>query len=383
MNKNPDFLIIGAGSVGLPLACALADRGAKVTVIEQLPSAGRGQNRAAIGGVRATHSDPAKIRICTRSIRILQTMQSERGFDVDWLQGGYLFPVYDEGKELSLRKLLAIQKSHGLNIDWVDADAIFRLVPGINPRHLRGGTFSPGDGSASPLKVAEAFYALGRKAGVDFHFDESVEAADVADGRVNTVRTSIASYRPGTLIDASGSHARVIGALLGLDVPVFPDSHEAGITEPVERFFEPMVVDTRSDSESANYYFYQNKEGQVVFCITPEPKIPGVDIESTSAFLPLVIGRMVALLPRLRSLRVRRIWRGLYPMTPDGFPIVGRPREIDNVFLAVGMCGQGFMLGPGLGEILAEILIDGSHAHDDLLAQLSLYRSFSGEEVLK
>ena len=92
---------------------------------------------------------------------------------------------------------------------------------------------------------------------------------------------------------------------------------------------------------------------------------------------------MVMLYPRLRNIRVRRTWRGLYPMTPDGFPIVSFVKEVKNMLLVVGMCGQGFMLGPGLGELLAEILIDRSEDHNDILEQLTLYRSFEGEEVLK
>ncbi|HDT11447.1 MAG TPA: FAD-binding oxidoreductase, partial [bacterium] len=58
MMKNYDFLIIGAGSIGTPLAYYLARKGKKVCVLEKHASAGRGQNKAAIGGVRATHSDP-------------------------------------------------------------------------------------------------------------------------------------------------------------------------------------------------------------------------------------------------------------------------------------------------------------------------------------
>ena len=144
-----------------------------------------------------------------------------------------------------------------------------------------------------------------------------------------------------------------------------------------------MVVDLRTDDNSSNYYFYQNKEGQVVFCITPRPQIFGKDTDNTSVFLPLVVKRMLNLYPRLRNLRIRRTWRGLYPMTPDGFPIVGRTKEITNLFLAVGMCGQGFMLGPGLGKIISELICDNSTDYDFILNQLSLYREFAGTEVLK
>jgi len=333
--------------------------------------------------MRATHSDPAKIKICLLSLQLIRNMKEEHGIEVDWVQGGYLFPVYDEEKEHALRSLLAVQKQYGLEIDWVGPKEVQELVPGINPRGLRGGTFSPNDGSASPLKVADAYYCLARAAGAEFRFREEVVGFRREGARVTAVCTNRASYPCQMVVDASGADARETGALLGLEVPVFPDSHEAGITEPVQPLFRPMVVDTRSDTESANCYFYQNKQGQVVFCITPRPPILGKDCDCTSSFLPLAVRRMVALYPRLRHLRVRRTWRGLYPMTPDGFPIVGFAREWDNLLLAVGMCGQGFMLGPGLGSILAEVIAEKSGRFQDMLQQLSLYRSFAGEEVLK
>jgi len=381
--KTYDVIIIGGGSVGLPLSFYLAERGIKTAVIEKFPSVGRGQNRAAIGGIRATHSDPAKIGLCQMSLEIFRNFEKEYGYDIDWVQGGYMYPVYDEAKEKSLKDLLSIQKSYKLNIDWVSPEKIQQIAPGINPEGLRGGTFSPGDGYASNLKVADAYYVMAMKAGVDFFFNEEI-ASMKKNGRIITsISTGKEEYSAGLIVNAAGATAAEIGRMIGLELPVYPDSHEAGITEPVQRFFDPMIVDIRPDFGSLNYYFYQNKEGQVVFCITPMPKLAGLDCDNTSSFLPHVISRMISIYPRLRNLRVRRTWRGLYPMTPDGFPIVGYTKEFDNLLLNVGMCGQGFMLGPGLGKMLTEIIVDKSENYNPILEQLSLYRSFTGQEVLK
>ncbi len=381
--KKFDVAIIGAGSVGLPLSYYLAKRGLKVGVIEKLSSVGRGQNRAAIGGIRATHSDPAKITLCQMSLEIFRNFEHEYGFDIDWVQGGYMYPVFDEAKEKALKELLVKQKSYNLNIDWVGPEKIAELAPGISTEGLRGGTFSPGDGNASNLKVAESYYVMAMRAGVEFFFNEEVVSME-KEGRVITkFTTDKDEYSAGLVVNASGADATALGRLVGLELPVFPASHEAGITEPVQKFFDPMIVDIGPDYGSLNYYFYQNKEGQVVFCITPMPKIEGHDSDNTSSFLPHIISRMLTIYPRLRNLRVRRTWRGLYPMTPDGFPIVGYTNEFDNLLLTVGMCGQGFMLGPGLGKVLTEIIVDKSTAYNHILDQLTLYRSFAGQEVLK
>ncbi|MEA3392468.1 MAG: FAD-dependent oxidoreductase, partial [Candidatus Marinimicrobia bacterium] len=92
--RTYDILIIGAGSVGLPTAYYFANKGVSVAVIEKEASVGRGQNKAAIGGIRATHSDPAKIAICQESIQQVSNMEKDHGYDVNWKQGGYLYPVY-------------------------------------------------------------------------------------------------------------------------------------------------------------------------------------------------------------------------------------------------------------------------------------------------
>jgi len=86
----------------------------------------------------------------------------------------------------------------------------------------------------------------------------------------------------------------------------------------------------------------------------------------------------------LAAIRVRRTWRGLYPMTPDGSPLVGWAREVSGYLMAIGMCGQGFMLGPGLGELLMRMVTQQLTEDDqETLEILSPYRRFEGMEALK
>lgn len=385
--KTCDILILGAGSVGVPLAYFCAQKGLSVIVLEKNASWGRGQNRAAIGGIRATHSDPAKIAICKESINIVRTLQEEQGIDIEWKAGGYLFVAYDAEREAAFKNLLKVQHQAGLNIDWIAPERVNELVPGINMQGLRGGTYSPEDGYASPLMTGTAFYKFAKEAGAIFHFCETVTALKKQGTQITAVLTDKDEYNAKLIVNAGGADAAELASLADLEIPVHPDCHEAGVTDPVERFMVPMLVDIRPDDKSGNYYFYQAETGQIVFCITPKPQIWGKDTDNTSAFLPHVLRRMVSLYPRLANLKIRRTWRGLYPMTPDGLPIVGFAHELDNFLLLVGMCGQGFMLGPGLGKIIAEVIMD-SHKPEAtnygyIFEELSLYRKFEGMEMLK
>ncbi len=379
-----DIIIIGAGSVGAPAALATSREGLKVLVLDRLPSQGQGSNKAAIGGVRATHSDPAKIRLGLRTLEIMSSWEEQYGHDIEWREGGYVFVAYREEEERTLKELLKVQHAHGLNIHWYGSPALLEIVPDLEPRDLRGGTFSPGDGHCSPLLAGHAYCDQAKRYGAEFHFNEQVTGITVEGGRVRGVTTDKGRYAAPIVLNAAGPWAREIGKLVGLEHPVWPDAHEAGVTEPVAHFLDPMVVDIRPVPGSANYYFHQLATGQLTFCITPQPPLWGEDRRETSRFLPEVSRRMVGLMPRLARLRVRRTWRGLYPMSPDGSPLVGWAAAPRGYLMAIGMCGQGVMLGPGLGELLARMVSDTLTEGDrEILAELSPQREFAAEEALK
>ncbi|MEA4812027.1 MAG: FAD-binding oxidoreductase [Anaerolineaceae bacterium] len=383
MDKAYDVVIVGCGSVGTPSAMFLAQAGYKVLVLDALSSNGQASNKHAIGGVRATHSDPAKIHLCTDSIKIFSTWKETYGDDIEWYAGGYSFVAYDEDIEKALKDLLLIQKKAGLNIDWKTPQELQKLARGLNMEGLIGGTFSPEDGYASPLKANFAFYSQALKAGAEFRFNEKVDGIEIEDHKIKAVSTDKDRYECKWLINAAGAYAAEVSKLAGVTVPVRPDSHEALITEPVQHFLEPMIVDIRKRPGSANFYFYQNVDGQIIGCQTPDPQIWGDFEMEASEFLPEISKRLLEVMPVLKNLRVRRTWRGTYPMTPDGSPILGEVADLEGYILAVGMCGQGFMLGPGVGQLLTH-LVQGqlSEADKVCLQDLRLDRSFGKEEKL-
>jgi len=385
--RSYDAIVIGAGSVGLPTAMFLAKEKLKLLVVESNASCGQGENKAAIGGIRATHSNPAKIKLCLESLRIYSTWADTYGGTVGWKSGGYCFPVFREAEEEVLKGILPIQKEFGLNIDWVDAEAIKEIIPGINEKGLRGGTYSPEDGQASPLMASYEMHRVAESLGCDFKFNQKVQAITSDKQRVSGVTTDKEHYSAPVVVNAAGAYANELGKSVGLDIPVVPDSHEAGISAPVEQFLKPLVVDLRPgpDGRSSNFYFGQNEHGALIFCYTPAELFVGTDHRCTSEFAPSIAQRLIDLIPRLKNLLVRRLWRGLYPMTPDGFPIVGAVDERPGLYLAVGMCGHGFMLGPGLGANLANLIVHGRPLIDpDVFDSLSFSRDFyAAKDALK
>jgi sarcosine oxidase, subunit beta len=361
MKAEYDAIVVGAGSVGNPTAYFLEREGLRTLVLDELSASGQGQNKAAIGGVRATHSDPAKIGLCQESLEVFSTWKATIGTDIGWKKGGYCFPAYDEKVESTVKGLLPVQKRFHLNIDWLEKEAFEKVVAGINPEGLRGGTYSPDDGQVSPLLAAESFTNEATALGATFRYREPVRGLIFEGNSVVGVRTEKGEYRATAVINTAGAHASALCTMAGLDLPIVPESHEGGISAPVRPFLDPLVVDLRPGAEgkTTNFYFGQNSEGQVIFCYTPKPPILGENRTSTYEFMPIIAARLVEVIPRLKNLTIRRVWRGLYPMTPDGIPILGKAPKVDGLYLGIGMCGQGFMLGPGVGRNLAALVARG------------------------
>jgi sarcosine oxidase, subunit beta len=388
MNNRSDYtydaIIIGAGSIGTPTAFFLAKAGLLVLVVDQLPSVGQASNKHAIGGIRATHSDPAKIALGKRSREIFSTWKENHGDEIEWHTGGYSFVAYEEEHAALLKDLVTYQQDQNLAINWLNKNELLTIIPNLNPKALLGGTFSPNDGSASPLLAAFAFHKRAVQAGAVFKFNETVLEILREGDRVIGIRTNLGEYHSQWVINAAGGWAKALSQKIGLNVPVNPDSHEAAITEPVSRLFHPMIVDMRARPGSANFYFYQHPTGKIIFCMTPDPPILGTHTIASQGFLPKAARRLIEVMPILKNIRVRRVWRGIYPMTPDGSPIIGEVNGLDGYLLAVGMCGQGFMFGPGVGQLLTHIILHDLNQVDKIiLDNLSFHRSFESEEKLK
>lgn len=82
-----DCIIIGAGSIGVPTALAMGNAGLRPFVLDAYSSVGQGDNKHAIGGIRATHGQKAKIWLCLRSLEIFSTWKEQYGNDIGWIQG--------------------------------------------------------------------------------------------------------------------------------------------------------------------------------------------------------------------------------------------------------------------------------------------------------
>jgi sarcosine oxidase subunit beta len=198
------------------------------------------------------------------------------------------------------------------------------------------------------------------------------------NGRVTSVITKDKStFHAPIVVDTAGPYAKVIAQMVHLDLPIFPERHEAMITEQIERFFDMMIVDYRPDG----CYFNQKwGKGSIIGCYTPIPNVPGLDLGTSFDFAKEMGRRMARLIPRLSDIKIIRQWSGSYEMTPDGNPILDKS-EVEGFWVVGGMCGHGFMLGPEIGWLAAEYISQGKPPYN--IDEFALSRDFKGKEVMK
>ncbi len=370
-----DAIIIGGGILGLATGYYLSQK-KKILVLEK-SYIGSGSTGRCIGGIRQQFSTPATIKLAMESVRLFKEMEKEFGFSVEYAQTGYLLLAYTDEEVKIFKKNIELQKSFGINVDFITSKEIKELVPYMDTEGVLGGAYSNEDGQAYPFLVLKGYYKGIMKNGSEVLMNTEVERILIKNGKIRGIKLKTGKIiESDIIVNAAGPWAGELSDTIDYPLPFAPERHEAFITSRLKKFFEPMLVDYRKDG----CYFNQRVNGQIIGCYTPHPNHPGKSVDETFEFLYEMSRRAVRLIPELKKAQVLRQWAGSYTMTPDGNPIIDKS-EIEGYFVAGGMSGHGFMLGPATGKLLSELILTGNFSFD--MSEFSINRKFKGKELLK
>jgi len=353
--------VVGAGVMGASAAYHLAMRGARdVVVLDRAAGPGLGSTGAATGGFRAQFDTPINVRLSLLAREKLRRFEEEVGSDPGYSPAGYLWLAQTEAERDALARANRIQQAEGLvEAVLVGPDEIGRLSQAVRLEGVLGGAFCPTDGFIRPLKILEGYLAAAERLGV--RVDWGVEVVGFGrgtDGRITHVETSRGRIPAGAVVNASGAWAAPVAAYAGVAPPVAPLRRQVAATAVTDLLPEgtPMTI-FMSDG-----FHFRVRDGRVLLLL-PTPGIPGRPFEAT--FDP-AWGDAVARVARERVPVLRRAsidlpacWAGLYEMTPDKHAILGPAPGCVNLYLINGSSGHGVMHAPALGQLLAEIVIDG------------------------
>lgn len=369
MAPTYDVIVLGLGGMGSAAAAHLAARGVRVLGLEKFgPAHSRGSSH---GGSRITRQsyfeDPAYVPLLLRAYELYEQLERETGRDVATLCGGVMV---GRPESRTVSGSLRSAEQWGLPHEMLDAKELRRRYPTLTPADDEVALYEARAGLLRPEITVAAHLQLATRHGADLHFEEPVTHWEpYRDGvRVHTAENT---YTAGHLVICPGAWAPQL--LTDLNVPF-------NIERQIMYWFQPEGGTGPYVPERHPIYIWEDAAGVQIYGF---PAIDGPDGGAKVAFFrkgtvctPETIDRTVhdhevramaeQLGSRIPTLPGAFITAAtcMYSTTPDEHFVIARhPAHAAAVTVACGFSGHGFKFVPVVGEILADLALDGTTHH--------------------
>ncbi|MCB9947661.1 MAG: FAD-binding oxidoreductase [Rhodospirillaceae bacterium] len=348
-----DVAIIGGGTAGCAAALELRRRGLSVALFERR-TVGSQASGVNYGGVRQQGRDPAELPLSRRSRPIWDRLPALVGHDCEFMATGHLKLAYTPEQMAELEAWSAMAAEQGVETRLMGANALAEAYPGLIT-NAYGGSLCPTDGQANPRLVAPAFARAARRAGAAIHEHEAVTGAtrDAAGFRIETERgTRILAQ---SLINVAGAWADHVARWFGEFAPIQVLAPNMLVSEPV-----PYRLPVNIGVCGAGLYVRQIPRGNLIFgggkgwadreAIRARPLVE-VSCQASA--------QLARTLPWAANAAVIRSWTGIEGYFDDDIPVIGLSETTPGLVHAFGFSGHGFQLGPAIGEIVSELVVEG------------------------
>ncbi len=385
MITSADVVVVGSGAFGASVAFHLAQRGARVVVLERAALASQTSPRAAglSSQVRAT---PALTRLAQRAVTKLAAFTAETGQPLRFTQSGALKIARTERDAEQLAREVTRGDTVGVDIDFVSVVEARRRLPILGERGIVAITWSPTDCNVEPSELPIGYCRAAEKLGAVLLPHTPATGFEIGADGVEGVRTPGGTIATRTVVDAAGGWARVVAAGLGGALPVVPTRHQLLITEPIPGVTPEFPIARVID---ANVYIRHERGGLMLGGYEPDPlQLDLATLPSTFdiAELPLDIEVLWRLARSVSeqfpifqdpSIRVAEHRGGLPTLTTDDRYLMGPLPGVAGAWVMSGCCVGGLSVSPSLGEAMAQWILDGAPALD--LADVSTARFAGGD----
>jgi sarcosine oxidase subunit beta len=355
--QTADVIVIGGGITGTSAAYQLALRGYRVTLLEKSYLAAGGTGRT-VGLVRRHYSNEITARMALRSLQVWRDFEQAVGGDVGWVQTGALFIVGPHDLE-GLKANIALQRQVGINTEFLDAQAVQALAPYLNVEDIGGGAYEPDSGCADGGMATNAYASRAKDLGATILQGVEVTAIRSAGGRITGVKTSQGDYSAPVVINAAGPWGARLALGVGYETPVEVSRHQVAVFQRPESLASqhPFIGDF------VQGFYLRPETGRLTLSgsleaseaankVDPDHYAETVDMEFNIEMAEFTEHRV----PAMSEAEIRKGWAGLYDVTPDWHPILGRMPGLEGFICAYGWSGSGFKMAPVVGEMIADLV---------------------------
>jgi len=351
-----DTVVAGAGIMGVFTALYLARKGQSVILLDKGPIFRAATGRTG-GGVRQQYRQPVETPLSMEAVKIWADLREDLDSDIEYRQAGNLKLLRNEEETAEAKNRVKRENAQGLEVFWWEEKDVRDYLPVLNPNlPIQGATFCPSDGTANALLLAGAMRRALRETGVQLRTHEPAKRILISDGHVIGIETDRNRYLADTVVNTAGAWAQELIKTAGLDIPLIYRKSQIIVTEPV-----PPVLPCFISFEHG--YCRQAVNGNLHLGVRGYPvQDKNTDI-SSQAFTDIGEG-YTQYFPFLRQTLLIRGFAGITTWSPDHIPIIDQAPGYDNLFIAAGFSGHGFCLGPIVGKLLSEWIVDGGTSMD-------------------
>jgi sarcosine oxidase, subunit beta len=356
-----NITIIGAGIVGASCAYYLAKRGAKVTVLERATQPATGSTAKSAAGIRHQFSHPENVKMTLFSAKVFSDFEALTGYDAGYKKVGYLFLLSQNMLE-SWTQQRNMQTGLGASVQSLDVRETAEKFPYLNLEGLAGSSLGPDDGVVDPHAVTLGFLDAAKKLGAKVLLVHEVLELKRQHHQW-IVLTNKGRLESDIVVNAAGAFSGEVGKRASLDIPVHPYRRNIYATAPVKDFPHPtpLIIDMTTG-------VYVRSEGErFIFGLSNHDEPVGDNQAVDWAWMEHTLELALPRFPFLEAAGLDRkaCWAGLYEITPDHIPILGRMPGVENFYNACGFSGHGVQHAPATGLILSEEILEGtSHTFD-------------------
>ncbi|WOI58248.1 FAD-dependent oxidoreductase [Palleronia sp. LCG004] len=355
MSRSADLVVIGGGIHGCAAALFCAKRGLKVILLEKETIA-RHASGANAGGVRRLGRHLAEVPISVRSMalwhRIGEILDDDTGFSV-----APQIKVAETEAELDtlrarVRELNGMGFFHEVILERAELRAHLPAVAD----HAVGGLAVLDDGFAQPFWTTFAFANQARREGVDIRENHESTRIERKDGAWHVEANGETFVAP-KLLNTAGAWGGRLAESLGERAPLEPVAPMMIVTGRLPHFCDAVV-----GAAGRPLSFKQMPNGTCVIGGGRRGRADAGSGLSEILFPELrrTAETAMSLFPIMRGASIVRSWSGVEGRMPDDIPVIGPSTRHEGLYHAFGYSAHGFQMGPGVGELMAELISTGA-----------------------